>query len=36
MKKKVNCTTSVGRPISVQTRNVGQDRRRMRYFGEGL
>eukprot|EP01080_Neovahlkampfia_damariscottae_P002107 gene2107-1974_t len=33
---QINCTTSVGRPISVSVRNAGQDRRRMRYFGEGI
>jgi hypothetical protein len=30
---QVNCTTSVGRPISVTVRNTPQDRRRMRLFG---
>lgn len=30
---QVNCTTSVGKPISVTVRNTPQDRRRMRMFG---
>lgn len=33
---QVNVTTSVGRPISLTVRNAGQERRGMRYYGEGL